>query len=98
MHTASSYLPVHVVRPALKLFDGHSPQTLARHFRLSATVFLSNFLAREKGIMLFICWPLKYNRRAPLKLRNNVSLSQINSTKLSNLLTFCADKKRCFYV
>lgn len=22
MHTASSYLPVHVVRPALKLFDG----------------------------------------------------------------------------
>ncbi|EZA59489.1 hypothetical protein X777_00332 [Ooceraea biroi] len=24
MHTASSYLPVHVVRPALKLFDGSS--------------------------------------------------------------------------
>jgi len=22
MHTASSYLPVHVVRPALRLFDG----------------------------------------------------------------------------
>ncbi|KYQ56815.1 hypothetical protein ALC60_04415 [Trachymyrmex zeteki] len=55
MHTASSYLPVHVVRPALKLFDGHSPQTLARHFRLSATVFLSNFLAREKGTTFCIC-------------------------------------------
>jgi len=31
MHTASSYLPVHVVRPALKLFDGSSFSPLHHH-------------------------------------------------------------------
>lgn len=132
MHTASSYLPVHVVRPALNLFDGilllphhpsggggddavsSTPSSTASSPPSSLPISIPPKRSRDtsgyqqqsswviswhvkKGTTFCICWPLKYNRRAPLKLRNNVSLSRLT---LRSYQTFCrcADEKHYLYV